>query len=183
MSNDDFNSKVGKSALDGLLNIKKPEPVAAPAYESSVYDRYPVGREDGFSGYDSGLYGRNNTKFEPSYKSDVTTREPAWLKGKTRLASKGDVSGQVRFEPDGKFAIVGENALRNIRVAVRTKILDELRVRGVHVKLGEDYAIDDFINHLLVAGSCQVKKKQGGGFLTIKSDDWFGDELDFDGEL
>jgi len=177
MSKDDFNSKVGKSALDGLLNRKKPEPVAIPSYDYGSYERYPEGYS---SRGGSDMFGGSSSR-----RSDgVTTTQPAW-QGNEKLASRGDVSSQVQFEADGKHAVVGENGMRNIRVAVRGKILAELRNRGVHVKLGHDYKIDDFVQHLLSSGSCQVRKKQGTGFLTVKSDDWFEDELDFgfDGEL
>tara|TARA_R110000764_G_scaffold1308_1_gene5186 strand:+ start:2687 stop:3265 length:579 start_codon:yes stop_codon:yes gene_type:complete len=184
MSKDDFNSKVGKSALDGLLNRKKPVVQATPLSEG----RYPYGVDSSrndwdsdFRGYDSDAFaGRSSgRKFEPSYQtSDVKTTQPKWLQGKARLASKGDASGQLRFEQDGRLAIVGENAIRNVKVAVRTKILDELRSRGVHVKLGEDHVIDAFVNDLLIGGSCQVKKKTGSGFLTIQSEDCSNDFAD-----
>jgi len=181
MSKDDFNSKVGKSALDGLLNRKKPEPEPVSTYEP--YDRYPTGTA--FGGYDDDPFATRGRSFEPSYQraNEVKSSTPKWLQGKSTSARKGDVSGHLKFDQDGKFAVVGENAVRNVKVAIRTKVLDELRVRGVHVKLGEDHVIDQFIEGLLLGGTCQVKRKQGAGFLTIKSDDLIdesSDNLEFD---
>jgi hypothetical protein len=182
MSKDDFNSKVGKSALSGLLNIKKPEPVKIEKYDPAKYEGRYQGYQggDAFGGYDDDMFGahhrRETPKFESSYKKagDVTTHQPAWQQGE-KSAVKGSGPRKVKYVVDGGKALLGENEIRHIKVSLRQTVLDALRPRGIYVKMGEDHYIDEFIEDLLTSGTCQVKKPTGVGFLTIRGEEWGSD--------
>jgi len=151
----EFNKKVGKKGLAGLLNKDEPEPVKRSTWKS--------GGGYGSSGYDRG-YG-STYPYRGGYGSH-RGGNPAYDNIGSPVGSGSSMGPLLSYQSGGN-AFVSEQEARRIVNLLMEDMRMSVKRYGMHWSFPSDGVINDFMEDILFCGEMRFRTK-GGTALVVR---------------